>query len=194
MTRAFLTLFFAGAAAGACSVAFRFLRRELCGAYPEPIFGFMKRAGRKKKIRKRGRILSFLLDFLLTFCFGFYLVLYDATVLGGTGRLLHLAVFFSGTVAVRRIALTVLFRPTERFFRYLFGLFGAAWFLLTAPVCKCLRFLFSILFGLYLIIKRKNDTMKRKKQAKRELIRLRSEMNAAFLPPEVTGAFAPGKE
>lgn len=194
MTRDFLTLIFVGATAGACSVAVFFLRRALSGAFSEPLFGFMRRAKRKKKDQKRGRILSFFLDFLLTLGFGFYFVLYDATVLGGRGRIFHLALFFCGLVTVRGIFLSLLFRPTERFFRYLFGLVGAAWFFFTIPFRKTFSAVFSILFGLYLILKRKNDKIKRKKQAKREIARLFSEMNAAFLPPDVTGAISPGKE
>lgn len=194
MIRVFPLLFLAGAAAGVFSVALFFFRCALSGAYSERIIPFPKKAKRGTGMKKQGRVLSFLLDFIYVFCTGLYLVLYDATLLGGKGRLFHLAFFFLGFFLVRFLFLSPLYRPTERVFRFLSDLAGAAFFCLCFPIRKTFSVILSILFGLYLILKRKNDKMKRKKQAKREIARLYEEMNTAFLPSAVTGAFAPGRD
>ena len=84
----FLPLF--GAAAGVISVALSLVRRALLSDFPQRRF---RVKGSVERNARRGRILPFLIDLLFSFLVGCYLVLYDATVLGGTGRLHHLGAF-----------------------------------------------------------------------------------------------------
>lgn len=194
MTRAFLTLFLFGLTAGAFSVAVGFLRRSLSGEYPDRVIPFPKEQKRKERRRRRGMIVSFLLDLFLSLLTGLYLVLYDATVLGGRGRPVHLAFFFGGLFFSRFVFLSLFYRQTERAFRFAFDLLYAGIWCLCFPFRKCFSLLFGFLCSLYLIMKRKNDKMKWKRQAKRETARLYREMETAFLPPDLTGALIPGRK
>ena len=145
--------------------------------------------------KRRGRAFArFLFDFVVSFAGGVYLVLYDATLLGGSGRTVHLAVFFLGILTVRFLFLKLLFRPTKRLVSFAFASVSAVVRLVSLPVRKCFSLLFSILCRLYLILKRKNDKMRKKKQAKREIAQLRSMMDDAFLPAAVAEAIASGRD
>ena len=191
MNEAIITLFVCGLAAGGCSVVLCFLRRASAGAYPQRTFQKSKTSKSKKK--KQGRMTNCSLDFLFCFFVGTYLVLYDATVLGGTGRFYHLAVFFFGFALVRYLLLSVLFRPVEWTFRLLLDLWRAAVWSLTFPLKKCFSFFFGFLYGAYLIMKRKNDKMKAKRKAKREIARLLSGSETAFLSSGATEAVFSGE-
>ena len=190
MTGDLIRLFLFGAVSGGCSVFLFFLRRVQSGAYPSRIPGIPESARRARAKKKRGKILAFFLDFLLAFLAGTYLVLYDATVLGGRGRLFHLFVFFCGLYFVRFLFLSLLFRPTERVFRFAFDLIGVSVFWLFFPIRKCFSFVFANVLGAYLILKRKNDKIRRKTKAKREFERLLIETETAFLPSAVIEAIA----
>ena len=184
-------LFLLGTASGGISTVFSLVRRACAGAYPQKRFRF-KSSGRGKI--KRGRILPFLIDLLFSLLTGCYLVLYDATVIGGRGRLYHLAAFLAGFFAVRYLLLSVLKTQTERVFRFWLDLFRFVRYCLFYPVRKCFLLIRSILLFSYLILKRKNDTMKRKRKAKREIARLYSDAETAFLPLAVTEALASGRK
>lgn len=191
MTGAVPTLFICGSAAGVCSVVLFFLRRTCAGMYPQQTFQRIKIDKNRRK--KRGRTAIVLLDLLFCFFVGTYLVLYDATVLGGTGRLYHLATFFVGFLLIRYLLISVLFRPVERLFRFLLDLFRAAVWCLLLPFRKCFSLFFGFLYRAYLIMKRKNDKMKAKRKAKREIARLLSGSETAFLSSEATGAVFSGR-
>lgn len=191
MTGTLTTLILAGATTGGVSVVLFFVRAALLGSYPDKFVSFPEKGSvRKAKRKKRGAALRFFLDFFFSLFVGTYLVLYDATVLGGRGRFYHLCFFFFGFFLVRFLFLSLLFRPTERVFIFLLDLIRAAIRFLSFPFRKIFSLLFSFLFNVYLILKRNNDKMKRKREAKREIDRIRSEMDTAFLPSDVTEAIA----
>lgn len=193
MTKPFLTLFLAGAFFGGVFVLSYFL----CRAVSDRRENRARITPKKKKQRlwDRGKaVIRFVLDFVTIFAAGAYLVLYDATVLGGRGRLFHLVVFLIGGTLVRLIFQNMLFRPTERVVTFVFDSVIRAFSLFLLPVRKCFSLVFTILFRLYLILKRKNDKMRRKKQAKRQIARLHSMMDGAFLPAAVTEAIASGRD
>lgn len=194
MTGRLLPLFFCGTAAGVCSVALFFLRRALAGEYPPCRFRFALREKRRKRKGKRGAVVGFFLDFSFCFLFGAYLVLYDATVLGGRGRLFHLAAFSVGCYLVRRLFLSVLFRPTEYAIVFCFDLFRFLLRCLFYPVRKCFSLLFAFLSSVYLILKAKNDRIRLKRRAKREIGSIEGDAGRAFLPAAVTEALASGRE
>ena len=185
----FLPLF--GAAAGVISVALSLVRRALLSDFPQRRFRVKGSVERKAR---RGRILPFLIDLLFSFLIGFYLVLYDATVLGGTGRLHHLGAFFAGFLASRYLFLSVFRMQTENVFCFFLDLFRLLRSCLFFPFRKCFSLIRSILLSAYLILKRKNDRMKRKRKAKREIVRLCSDAETAFLPLAVTEALASGRK
>ena len=148
----------------------------------------------KRRPGRGSAIARFLFDFAVAFSAGAYLVLYDATVLGGRGRIVHLAAFFLGVILVRILFLKLLFRQTERAVSFAFALISVVMRWLCLPLRKCFSVLFAILFRLYLILKRKNDKMRRKRRAKREIAGLRSMMDDAFLSSAVTEAIASGRD
>ena len=191
MTGPHLTLFLLGTAAGGISAVLSLVRRACIGEYPQKRFLF-RASGRRKA--RRGRILPFLFDLLFSLLTGCYLVLYDATVLGGSGRLYHLAVFLIGFLTVRYMFLSLLKEQTERVFRFWLDLFRLVRYCLFYPGRKCFSLIRSILLFSYLILKRKNDTMRRKRKAKREIARLYSDAETAFLPLAVTEALASGRK
>lgn len=188
-----LFLFLFGAATGAISVAVSIFRRAARGEYPTRWTPPPIREKRKRKSR-RGRIRTILLDFIFTFLTGTYLVLYDATVLGGLGRLYHFAFFLSGFFLLRRLLLFRAYRPCEWVVRLIYDLVRAFVLWLLFPIQKCFSFLFGILSALYLILKQKNAKIKRKKEAKREIKRLYAESDTAFLPAFEIGTFVPGRD
>ena len=194
MTRAYLTLFLFGLTAGAVSVAVRFFRGTISGEYPDRLLPFPRAKKRKGRPKRRVGIVPFLLDLFLTLLTGLYLVLYDATVLGGRGRPVHLSFFLGGFFLSRFVFLSLFGKQTERAFRFAFEFLYAGIWCLCFPVRKCFSLLFGFLSALYLIIKQNNDKMKWKRRAKRETARLYREMETAFLPPDVTGALIPGRK
>lgn len=191
MTRALLPLFLLGSAAGGFSVVLSLVRRACLAEFPQKKFCFKVLGERKAK---RGRILPFTLDFLFCFLVGCYLVLYDATLLGGRGRLYHLGVFIAGFLFVRYLFLSVFKRRTESVFRFLLDLCRFVRSCLFYPVRKSFSLIRLILLSAYLILKRKNDRMKWKRKAKREIARLCSDAETAFLPLAVTEALASGRK
>lgn len=193
MIGSFGTLFLAGVTFGAVSVVLFFVRRYFNGHCPRCLLSQRN----IKKSEKRGafsRIASFCFDFFLFFFSGTYLVLYDATVLGGLGRIYHLGIFLAGVVLIRRLLLSVLYRPCETIVQGILEVLSALIRLILYPFRKSFSFLSSILCALYLILKQKNDKIKKKKQAKREIRRLFAESDTAFLTAAVTGGFAPGRD
>lgn len=191
MIRSFPTLFFAGAVFGGLFVLSFFIGR-VDSRRRRPADSVKRENGKCK--RRERTFARFCFDFSVSFAGGAYLVLYDATVLGGRGRLVHLAVFFLGVLSVRFLFLKLLFRPTERAVSILCFFVLTVVRLFCFPVRKCFSVLFSILCRLYLILKRKNDKMRKKKQAKREIAQLCSMMDNAFLPAAVTEAIASGRD
>ena len=191
MTGPLFPLFLLGTAFGGISAFLSLVRGACTGEYPQKRFCFKASGGRKAK---RGKILPFVFDLLFSFLSGCYLVLYDATVLGGRGRLYHLAAFLAGFLAVRYLFLSVLKTQTERVFRFALDLFRFARYCFFYPVRKCFSTIRSILFHAYLILKRKNDKMRMKRKAKREIARLYSDAESAFLPLAVTEALASGRK
>ena len=186
MTNFVLPLFLCGVLTGAVSVCVRYLRRVVAGEMPQRLFP--KLAKKKNLGKNMGKPLLFLLDFFFFFLFGAYLVLYDATVLFGQGRLFHFAAFGCGVLMVRYLLLTLLSCVTERVFGIVFDFLRAAVWCVFYPIRKCFSTLYRILFLVYLIIRRKNDRMKWKRKAKRALARLKLESETAFLPKEITEA------
>ena len=186
-----LPLLLLGTTTGVVSAILSLVRRACRGEFPKKRFRPRGLADRKAK---RGRFLPFFLDLLFCFFVGCYLVLYDATVLGGSGRFYHLAVFFAGFLLVRYLFLTALKTQIERVFSFLLDLFRFARSCLFYPFRKCFSLIRSILFFLYLILKRKNDRMIKKRRAKREIVRLCAEAETAFLPLAVTEALASGRK
>ena len=193
MTGRLLPLFYCGTVAGGCSVVLFFLRRVLTGKYPPRRFRFAFLEKRRKPKRRRAAAVGFFLDFSLCFLFGGYLVLYDATVLGGRGRLFHLAAFFCGWFLVRRVFLSVLFRPTERAVVFCFDLFRFLLRCLFYPGRKCFSLLFAFLSSLYLILKAKSDKIRSRGRAKREIALIEKDAFGAFLPDAITEALVSGR-
>lgn len=194
MTGSLLPLFLCGVTAGVCSVLFFFLRGLFAGRYPPRRFLLLLPKSVKKKKKKQGRTLGFLLDFAFCFLFGAYLVLYDATVLMGRGRIHHLCAFLFGCFLVRRLFLSVLFRPTERVIVFFLDLLRFLVRCTFYPVRKCFSLLFAILSSLYLILKAKNDRIRMKRKAKREIGSIEGDAGRAFLPAAVTEAIASGRD
>lgn len=192
MTGPVFILLRCGFAVGVCSAVLFLLRRAVAGDYPQRTF---RKIVKKKKTRKRkGRVFSFCADFLLCFLTGTYLVLYDATVLGGRGRFIHLAAFICGLILARFLFLSVFFHPIERAFMLVLDCLRAAGWCLLYPFRKCFALFFGFLFRAYLIMKRKNDKIRKKRKAKREIARLLSGSETSFLPSGVTEAIFSGRE
>ena len=183
-------LLITGAAWGGISIVLSLFRRASLAEFPQKRFRF-KGIGERKE--NRGRITPFLIDLLFFLLSGCYLVLYDATVLGGTGRLYQLGAFLAGCLAVRFLFLSVFKKQTEGAFSFLLDLIRFVRSCLFYPLRKCFSVFRSILLLAYLILKRKNDRMKRKRKAKREIDRLCADAETAFLPVAVTEALASGR-
>ena len=195
MTRALAELLLFGAATGFVSVVIFFLSRKIKGVLEPRFFqNRSKKRRRRKTGRKRGGIRTFLLDFLFCILFGSYLVLYDATVLFGRGRPIHLGAFFCGFFLVRKLFLSLLYRQTESLFTFLYDLIGETCRCLFYPIGKTFAFVFSILFRTYLILKRENDKIKTRRKGKRTLARKIRDAQTAFLPAAATEALVSGRE
>ena len=194
MTGRLLPLFLCGATAGGCSVLLFFLRRTLEGDGTPRRFRFLYRQKRRKTKRRRRVALGFLTDFLFCFLFGAYLVLYDATVLGGRGRIFHAVAFFCGVFLVRRVFLFLLFRPAERAVGFCLDLVRFLLRCLTYPARKCFSLLFAFLSSVYLILKAKNDKIRLQRRAKREITAIETDAGRAFLPVAVTESLISGRE
>jgi len=192
-----LPLFLVGISVGGVSVFLHFFFALIAGEYPVRIVRIpirkKKKGNARRKKKRRGCVRKAFLDFFFTFLTGAYLVLYDVTVLGGRGRIHHLAFFFFGVFFARFLLLRLFFGLTENVFRFFFDLIRVAALALTYPFRILLSLFFSILFRAYLILKRKNDRMKMKRKAKREIARLCREADTAFLCVGATETLASGR-
>ena len=177
----------AGLFCGAISVYLSFLKRYRSGEYPSLFPRFLGEFKRKKK-RLRFSPLGVVVDFAFSILIGGYLVLFDATVLSGKGRVYHLFLFLGSMILSRWILSHPLGRMITFLFRFFCDLFRACFFALTFPFRILFRLSARFLSYLGLILKQKNDRIKKKRKAKRQIRIIRKEMTTAFLPPDFPGS------
>ena len=189
------SLISAGVLCGAISVFRSFFKRYRAGDYPPLFFRFLGRSERKsKKKRKRFSITGAVADFFLSLLFGGYLVLYDVTVLSGKGRAYHLALFLGCFFLSRWVLSHPLGSVTTALFRFVCDLIRAVFLVFTYPLRVFFALFVRFLSYLVLILKRKNDKIKRKRKAKRQIRKRREEMTTAFLPPSFRGLLGTGEK
>ena len=174
------------------SVIRSFIKKYRAGEYPPRFFRLPDSFSFN---RKNGKHIfpGAVLDFLVTVLIGGYLVLYDVSVLSGKGRAYHLAVFlcslFLSRWALNHPLRMILF-PILQFFC---DLISSCFLVLLYPVRQIFFAGLRFLSFLVLILKRKNDRIRMKRKAKRQIRKRKEEMKTAFLPPAFLGSFGTGE-